>query len=396
MFLPIGDTPNPRETPYANYLLLGANVAVFLLISLPLILSPPDPRDPLLSEYLQALASRGLIPTQAFIAQLSAYDLFIFRHGFRPSTPSLVTLFTSLFLHGGGPHLAGNMLFLWIFGDNVEQRLGRGAYLLVYLGTGVASVLFFALFAPNSPLPLVGASGAISGVLGCYFLWFPRNQVKVFIFLFPLIMNTFLIPARLVLGFFLLVDNLLPFLITPGGGSGVAHGAHIGGFLAGMGVAWTVDRLPGFLHQQRSRAAYREATEHAGPRQDEEMSARIARHRQENDHPMAALLYETLGSKAERLRVGDREVVAVGESLLASGEYDRALALYRRFIAERPASSLLDRALLGAGKALLHKPRCRTSAYHYFLAALDVAKTRELADEARVHLRTIERLGERE
>ncbi len=397
MFLPIGDTPNPRETPYANYLLIGANVAVFLLISLPLIFSPPDPRDPLLSEYLQALASRGLIPTQAFIAQLSAYDLFIFRHGFRPSTPSIVTLLTSLFLHGSWPHLAGNMLFLWIFGDNVEHRLGQGAYLVVYLATGVASVLFFAAFAPNSSLPLVGASGAISGVIGCYFLWFPRNQVKVFIFLFPFIMNTFLIPARLVLGFFLLVDNLLPFLLTPGGGTGVAHGAHIGGFLAGMGVAWTMDHLPGFLHQQRSRQTYNQAAGLAGNGMGEkEIASRMARHREENDHPMAALLYETLGSKAARLRVGDREVVAVGESLLASGEYDRALAVYRRFIAERPASLLLDRALLGAGKALLHKPRCRTSAYHYFLAALDLAKTRELADEAKEHLRAIERLGERE
>lgn len=391
MFLPIGDTPNPQETPYANYLLIGANVAVFFLISLPLTLSRPDLHDPLLAQYLQALTSRGLVPTRAFIEHLSAYDLFIFRYGFRPAAPSLVTLFASLFLHGGWLHLAGNMLFLWIFGDNVEQRLGRGAYLLVYLGTGVASVLFFSAFAPNSPMPLVGASGAISGVIGCYFLWFPRNQVKVFIFLFPLIMTTVLIPARVVLGFFLLVDNLLPFLITRGGGTGVAHGAHIGGFLAGMGVAFFMDRFPGYIHQQRSREAYKKAANVADNGWGDDIASRFARHRQENDHPLATLLYETLRSKGERLRVADREVVAVGESLLAAGEYDRALAVYRRFIAERPASTLLDRALFGAGKALLHKPRCRTSAYHYFLAALDVTKSPELAEETRGYLRSIER-----
>ncbi len=84
---------------------------------------------------------------------------------------------------------------------------------------------------------MLGASGAISGVLGCYFLWFPRNQVKVFIFLFPFLMDFFLIPARLVLGIYLLIDNLLPFLLKAGAATGVAHGAHIGGFLAGLALA---------------------------------------------------------------------------------------------------------------------------------------------------------------
>ena len=83
-----------------------------------------------------------------------------------------------MFLHAGWTHLLGNMLFLWIFGDNLEARLGPAKYLAVYLGTGVAATLFFAVFQPDSYIPLVGASGAISGVLGCYFLWFPKNAQR--------------------------------------------------------------------------------------------------------------------------------------------------------------------------------------------------------------------------
>jgi membrane associated rhomboid family serine protease len=243
MFLPIGDTPNPRGVPYVNTLLIGVNVAVFLLVSLPLTFARPDLNDPLLFEYLRAIGARGSIPTQTILQQVSAYDLFIFRYGYRPSDPSLTTLFTAMFLHGGWLHLVGNMLFLWIYGDNVEHRLGRTGYLLVYLGSGVAATLFFAVFVPGSDVPMVGASGAISGILGFYYLWFPRNQVKVFIFLFPFIMNTFLLPARLVLGIYLLVDNLFPFLINSGAATGVAHGAHIGGFVAGLALAFGIERL---------------------------------------------------------------------------------------------------------------------------------------------------------
>jgi membrane associated rhomboid family serine protease len=153
-----------------------------------------------------------------------------------------------MFLHGGWMHLAGNMLFLYIFGNNVEARLGSVPYLLVYLLTGVTATLFFAAFAPGSQIPLVGASGAISGVLGCYFLWFPRNRVKTFIFLFPFLMTTVLLPARLVLGVYLILDNLLPFIINGGAGAGVAHGAHIGGFLGGLGLAYGFDRWRGIRH----------------------------------------------------------------------------------------------------------------------------------------------------
>jgi membrane associated rhomboid family serine protease len=204
MFLPIGDEPNPRGVPWVNYLLIASNIAIFVLVCFPLSLRAPDLSDPGAISYLRLMATRTGVPPQLLAEQLSAYDLFIFAHGFKPAAPSVQDLLTSMFLHAGWLHLLGNMLFLWIFGDNVELHLGRAGYLGVYLVTGAAATLFFALFQLDSPMPLVGASGAISGVLGCYFVWFPRNRVRVLMVLIWII-DVILVPARWVLGFYLII-----------------------------------------------------------------------------------------------------------------------------------------------------------------------------------------------
>ena len=143
--------------------------------------------------------------------------------------PAWATLLTSMFMHGGFMHLAGNMLYLWIFGDNVEEALGRGRFLLFYLLCGVAAALTQALLDPGSKIPMVGASGAISGVLGAYFLLFPRANVKVLMFPFGLVF----VPALIVLGLWFLFQ-LLDGLRSPSGEGGVAFWAHVGGFVAGM------------------------------------------------------------------------------------------------------------------------------------------------------------------
>src|SRR5262249_32019185 len=172
------------------------------------------------------------------------YDLVVFRWGFRPAAPSAVDALTCMFLHAGFLHLFGNMLFLWIYGDNVEHRLGSVPYLCWYLGTGVAATLFHMLRASGSEIPLVGASGAISGILGFYFFWSPRNRVRLLWLLPPFLMQVFEVPARIVLGIYLVLDNLLPYLFVSGD-VGVAHGAHIGGFLAGLAAAWLMGRREG-------------------------------------------------------------------------------------------------------------------------------------------------------
>lgn len=237
MFFPISDSPNAPGRPVATWSLMAVNIAVYLLVTLPATLGKVNLTDPLLFEYLQVLDLVGRVTAREVYQNFSAYDLLVFQYGFRPAESSLLTMLSSLFLHGGLMHLAGNMLFLYIFGNNVEFRLGHWRFLLTYLGCGIAATLFFAFFVPTSQVPLIGASGAISGVLGCYFLWFPRNRVRCFLFFFPFLMTSIYLPARWVLGFYLVIDNLLPFLFTAGSGTGVAHGAHIGGFLGGLAIA---------------------------------------------------------------------------------------------------------------------------------------------------------------
>ena len=243
MFLPLGDEPNPRGTPVVTYSLIGVNVAVYCFLTLPLSTVRPDFEDPRVLEYVQLFARHlSQMSLDDFLRQITAYDLVVFNYGYRPAEPELTALFTSMFLHGGLMHLAGNMLFLWIYGDNVEHRLGPARFLLAYLATGLAATLVHSVLDARSVVPVVGASGAISGVLGFYFIWFPRNRVRLLV-MFPL-MHIFYAPARLVLGIYLVVQNLFPFLASRGieEGGGVAYGAHIGGFLAGLGSAWWAER----------------------------------------------------------------------------------------------------------------------------------------------------------
>ena len=389
MFFPIADTPNPPGRPLVNWSLIAANVVVYLLITLPASTRHVSLQDPLLYDYLRTLGLRGAVSAQDVLQHVSAYDLMVFKYGFRPAEFSLLSLFTSLFLHGGLLHLAGNMLFLWIFGDNVEFRLGPARYLLLYLGGGAVATLFFALFVPHSQVPLIGASGAISGVLGCYFLWFPRNRVRCFLFLFPFLMTSIYLSARLVLGAFLLIDNLLPFLLTANAGTGVAYGAHIGGFLGGLGFAWGLDRYYMF-RREGSRQTRKKSSDPPDFASLHEICPAVLR----GDLEGAANCYLQLESREERAKIDSADVMAVGNYLLTKGRYQEALRVFRRFVAERQNDSRIDQAYLGAGKSMMQQPRYLTSAYHYFLAALDLARSEQLAAEATQYLRLVERRRE--
>jgi membrane associated rhomboid family serine protease len=146
--------------------------------------------------------------------------------------PGALTLVTSMFLHGGLLHLLGNMLYLWIFGNNIEDLLGRFRFLLFYLACGVFAALAHVILNPNSTMPMVGASGAIAGVLGAYLISFPRARVLVLVFLFIFI-TTARIPAFWVLGFWFIMQ-LMYVSSDVGAGSNIAYMAHIGGFVIGM------------------------------------------------------------------------------------------------------------------------------------------------------------------
>ena len=148
--------------------------------------------------------------------------------------PAALTVVTSMFLHGGWMHLIGNMLYLWIFGNNVEDAMGHGRFIVFYLLCGIAAVLAQALPDPGSTVPMIGASGAVSGVLGAYLLLYPHARVLVLI---PLgFMSRLLpLPAIFVLGFWFVLQLINSMLTAPEAG-GVAWGAHVGGFIAGMAL----------------------------------------------------------------------------------------------------------------------------------------------------------------
>jgi membrane associated rhomboid family serine protease len=343
-----------------TWAIIAVNIAIFVLVNLPLGTQPPDTADPAYQEYLQFLSQ--LVRSEAELAQatrqMSAYDLFVFEHGYRPAQPSVADLFLSMFLHGGFMHLFGNMLFLWIYGDNVEHRLGKIPFLVWYLLTGVAATMFHAVVFASSNTPLVGASGAISGVLGFYFIWFPKNVVRVLFFLPPFIFQVFEVPARLVLGAYLLVDNVLPFLFA--GPGGVAHGAHIGGFIAGAGVAWVIGR----------RALARRAKVEPVPGERPSGRDVVREALQRGDLGEAAAAYLASPASAMRGTLSSTEAVTVAAWLRSQGRSDAALTVIDRALQERPRGP--GRADLHglAGSILLEDRGEAAPAYQHLVAAL--------------------------
>ena len=167
-----------------------------------------------------------------FVYELSlgrAVDAFMLYYGLVPAAFSWMNVITSMFLHGGWMHLIGNMWFLWIFGDNIEEHLGTVRFVIFYLVVGIAGALAQAFSLPSSTLPMIGASGAIAGVLGGYLMLFPRAKIVTFIPI-PLLWPVIDVPAWVFLGLWFFGQ----FFISSG--SNVAWMAHVGGFLAGLGL----------------------------------------------------------------------------------------------------------------------------------------------------------------
>lgn len=389
MILPLGDQPNPKGTPWVTYGLLAVNVAAFLLITFPLSSSPVDPQDPRLREYLTVFGQNlpPGISQQDVFRQMSSYDLFVFSFGYRPADPSILTLFTSMFLHAGLLHLFGNMLFLWIYADNVEHRLGPMTFLIYYLITGAAATFVHSLLSNGSPIPMVGASGAISGVLGFYFLWFPHNKVRLWVFFFPFFMNVILVPARWVLGFYLVVDNLLPFVFSRGAmGGGVAHGAHIGGFLAGIGAAWISDL------KQTSRRPTEYASTDRRQQTSSRASDRIAEAIEQGAFEKAAELYFSVPANRTQKILAPADSIALGEWLARTDHSTAALTVFQRHMRDFPRGPGLGEAHAYAGLVQLNTLGQVTPAYQHFVEALDFELSSSLETTVRESLDRIARL----
>jgi membrane associated rhomboid family serine protease len=232
--IPLRDTIRTRTVPFVTRLLVVANVAIFVL-------------EFLQGENLDAfLETFAFIPLRFFHPELVGWTF----------SDAVVTIFTAMFLHGGLAHLLGNMLFLWIFGDNVEDALGHFRFLVFYLAAGVCATLLQAFLSPSSAIPNLGASGAIAGILGAYFVYYPRARIVTVVPLFILFPIVELPAGVYLLGWFALQFLMGSEQLTRAGRAAASHGgvafwAHVGGFV--VGVAWALIFRP----SRRPEAAYR-------------------------------------------------------------------------------------------------------------------------------------------
>ena len=223
---PIGDDNSKLLiTPYVNYIFIGINVLVFIFLqglggneafNYAFSLVP--------NEITNGVDIVGTQPTRTETGTVWA------AHQAAP-LGVYFNFLSSMFMHGDFMHLFGNMLFLWIFGDNIENLIGHIRFAIFYIVCGIAAALAQIVMGPESIIPMLGASGAISGVLGGYMLLFPKNFVRVIVFRF--MVQT--VPAYVALGIWIGYQILLGYL-TPSGAGGVAYAAHIGGFIAGIAL----------------------------------------------------------------------------------------------------------------------------------------------------------------
>jgi len=214
MFIPLKAEYPTRRLPVMTFILIAANTLVYL--------------------YSLAQGVRGY---QAIVFQFGLIPVELTHLGeFTPQIPFpiILTPLTSMFIHAGFMHLAGNMLFLWVFGNNIEDSIGSLKFLLFYILAGLIGDALFVLFSPNSQVPMIGASGAIAGVMGAFFVLFPRDRILTLIFLFFFI-RLVRLPASIVLGFWIVYQILMSAMGSTAGG-GVAWLAHVGGF--GFGWIW--------------------------------------------------------------------------------------------------------------------------------------------------------------
>jgi membrane associated rhomboid family serine protease len=209
--IPLKDENPTKTVPFIVYSLLGINILVFLY------------NGTLRSSFTNPLAGYMLIPREL----TTGIDI-----GAPTPISPWMTIFTSMFMHANIPHIAGNMLYLWIFGNNIEDVLGHFKFLLFYLICGVGAALLHVISEPMSPIPVVGASGAIAGVLGAYFYLFPRAKIISLVFFFYFV-ELVALPASLVLGLWIALQ-VVSYLLTTGVGGGIAYTAHIGGFITGL------------------------------------------------------------------------------------------------------------------------------------------------------------------
>ncbi len=409
MLIPIGDENPSGRQPVITYGLIAANVLAFFVAN-------GWPFSGFFGQLPQRVAlDWGLVP--------------------RRVGESPWTLLTSIFLHGDLMHLAGNLLFLWIAGDNVEDKLGRAKYLAFYLLSGILASATYLAYAKQDGIPLVGASGAIAGVLGCYMVFFPRARIRM-LYWFYFFVGTFFIEARWFLGFWI-AQNVFMWLVIPGTYvTGVAYAAHAGGFAVGVATAallkgrlrragrlTAADRLTGFAGTA-GRAGPRVEPLRPGrpsvspprpppvaddaPPAEGFVDPRVETRRGGDsffglEEAVAAIVREgrldaALSRYQDLLRLPHAKPlpawaqIEIASEYFRRGDYEESLKAYRRFLAHHPAAQDAPEAKFRLGMILSRHRREYFRAREYLLQASLEHPEEEIRTLARQELARIEPL----
>jgi len=336
-FWPIHDEFGVKRVPFINYTIIFVNVIVYFLFGFS-----------------------------------GNYEQIVETFGFIPSRFSWLTIFTSMFLHGSFMHLIGNMWFLYLMGDNIEDRWGHLQYLFFYLFSGVIAALFYKIFSTGKALeiPSIGASGAISGVVGAYMILFPKSRITFWYYMFAffrIFSGTFDIFAWfwISLWFFQQIVGML-MNINSTESAGIAFGAHVGGFLAGMGIALIVKLIQRARYISSVNIGRNALYDIIGSPVTKPMSfedqielfnieKQIKQLIKDGNFKDAAVLYGDAVRKFSDLDIKEPFQFRFAEILQEQGLSDEAIAAYKSFIRKNPFSRFADNALYNLGRLYLNK-----------------------------------------
>ncbi|MBI4835387.1 MAG: rhomboid family intramembrane serine protease [Planctomycetes bacterium] len=357
MFFPIGDENPTQRAPYVNYVIIGVNILVFSLINY----------RPWFGDVVKT-------------------------YGWTPANGEFITLFTSMFMHAGFFHILFNMWYLWIFGDNVEDQIGPYYYIGFYLLAGISADLLHTLIDPSSTIPCIGASGAISGVMGFYIIFFPLHKIKVLYILGRFINFTYL-NALIMLGFWFFLQLLYGFLSTgmPGMG-GVAYWAHIGGFLFGVAfaIAWKT-----WFSQQRKKEIRQTIGSEAvitGAKRISHEDPNILLGKSEIYNNEAEYLYEF--NHAVRvfgeMRIRPEYHLRAGEIFQNKGNLQKAAEIYERFILAYPFHPITQKLRYFLGLVYTHPLNRPDKGLKYLSQTVKEPGEGYSLEEAREELRKLE------
>ena len=368
-FWPIHDEFGVKRLPVVNYLIICVNVFVFLLFGFS-----------------------------------SSYQYIVDQYGLIPSKFSWLNVFTSMFLHGGLMHLVGNMWYLYLMGDNLEDRWGHFQYFIFYLISGILAALFYVTFVPESArnIPSIGASGAISGVLGAYLILFPKSRITfwyyIFVF-FRIYSGTFDIFAGFWISMWFIQQLTGMFFSMGSTYSAIAFGAHVGGFLAGIGIgflakAYQKVRYIQNVYQGRTAlsAITGEISRKILPFEQQvdqyNTEKEIDRLLNDKNEREAAVLYGKALKNYPEVFIKPSNEYKFAEILYSIGFIDEAIDAFKRFIRKNPFSQFTDNALYNLGQIYLQKGE-NEKAKECFRQIVLFYPYSELQDAARYNLANI-------